>query len=477
MTLYRFLKTTRCAEKYIAHGLLFISFTILVGTSAALAQSESTSSANPNTKTQFKEELDAWVLRAYEGDRDAQFKAGVLYTNDQFATPNYEQALYWYKQAAKQDHILAQYNLGHQYLNGLGVEQSTTAAMSWWLKSAELGHSLSQFNVGRAYYLGIGLPENQQNAKYWFAQAAKNKEPKSIEIIKQLGWENDINSVVLTPTPTIKKPVTTAAQTDKSASNNGVLLFSNNTANGKVIMQIKELSSITVINESNDWSKARLKNGFPVWVHGDFINVNNTKGSITGNGVNARSQPTITTHNIIGKLKQGEAVTVILQKNKWYQIMSPSRFHAWVKTAAIQGLASVNKATVTSSPPAKTENSARPLNRNSNEWLFSQPTEHYTLQLASFDSPEKVTTFLQRSPLKNDKHLHQFSSRAKNISWTYFLYGSYANKDAAQVVKNKINKNQSWIRNIGKLQQNRCISWKKQIPSPKELNQYCAPKV
>ena len=56
------------------------------------------------------------MLAAYEGDRDAQFKVGVLFTNDQFSEPDYEQAVYWYKQAARQGHPLAQYNLGHQYL-------------------------------------------------------------------------------------------------------------------------------------------------------------------------------------------------------------------------------------------------------------------------------------------------------------------------------------------------------------------------
>jgi len=95
--------------------------------------------------------------------------------------------VYWYKQAARQGHALAQYNLGHQYLTGIGVKRSESDAMKWWLKAALQDHPLAQFNVGRGYYLGIGLSEDQSQSKYWFKRAAQNQEPKSIEILEQLG--------------------------------------------------------------------------------------------------------------------------------------------------------------------------------------------------------------------------------------------------------------------------------------------------
>ena len=149
---------------------------------------------------QFRDELDKWMLRAYEGDRDAQFKVGVLFTNDQFDQPDYEQAVYWYKQAARQGHVLAQYNLGHQYLTGVGVAKNDVTAMQWWLKAAEQDHSLAQFNIGRAYYLGIGLPMDHALSKYWFKRAAFNQEPKSIDILKQLGWyTEDMKSKPIAP--------------------------------------------------------------------------------------------------------------------------------------------------------------------------------------------------------------------------------------------------------------------------------------
>jgi len=58
-----------------------------------------------------------------------------------------------------------------------------------WLKAALQDHPLAQFNVGRAYYLGIGLPTDLTQARYWFEQAAANDESKSIELLKQVKWD------------------------------------------------------------------------------------------------------------------------------------------------------------------------------------------------------------------------------------------------------------------------------------------------
>ena len=146
------------------------------------------------------------MLKAFEGDADAQFKVGVLFTNDQFSPADNEQAVYWYTQAARQNHTLAQYNLGHHYLTGLGVQQSETQAMRWWLLAAEKDHALSQFNVGRAYYLGIGLESDHALARRWFTRAAQNGEPKSADILAQLGWDDGqlANTSVTQTTPSFE---------------------------------------------------------------------------------------------------------------------------------------------------------------------------------------------------------------------------------------------------------------------------------
>ncbi|RBP53127.1 SH3 domain-containing protein [Arenicella xantha] len=176
---------------------------------------------SPNLKAEFKKELDKWMERAYEGDAEAQFKVGVLFANEQFKSADYEQAVYWYKQAARQGHTLAQYNLGHQYLNGIGVKPSEATAMSWWLKAAKQGHPLAQFNVGRAYYLGIGLKKDLSLSRIWFERAASNQEPRSIEILEQLGWATPGQYAVskqpdTAPVAVIEQPSAPQANTQKA---------------------------------------------------------------------------------------------------------------------------------------------------------------------------------------------------------------------------------------------------------------------
>ena len=148
----------RTPLKYAALASLFLVAYIGEAPIIANAQTDfDIKSDSRDLKSEFQKELDKWMLRSYEGDRDAQFKVGVLFANDQFGPPDYEQAAYWYRQAARQGHPLAQYNLGHQFLTGNGVKRDEEAAMQRWLKAAEQKHALAQWNVGRPYYLGIGL--------------------------------------------------------------------------------------------------------------------------------------------------------------------------------------------------------------------------------------------------------------------------------------------------------------------------------
>lgn len=575
-------------------------FLALLSSSPVSAQTDfAIQSQEANLEQEYRAELDKWTMRAYEGDRDAQFKVGVLFTNSQFDKADYEQAVYWYKQAARQGHILAQYNLGHQYLTGVGVAENQTTAMEWWLKAAEQEHSLAQFNIGRAYYLGIGLPQDHQKSQAWFKRAAANNEPKSIDILQQLGWDGDnvqiaasknaapeepiqdakgdeivqsqpakqdnLTSVITAidlpaessdaaiPAETVKtieaQPAATAVEIgssideqpaidppvdmventlDQASAAPAVQLTSNeitadsviepNTA-GEVALETTALASdeavaikkdietslpialytnpqqravliaivderdhISVQRESGPWSIVRSNVGFPVWVHGDFILVDGEIGKVTGASVNARSVPIVTNGTVVGKLKKDEWLEVVDRRDDWFRVVAPPRFIAWVKTSDLERQEKIAKQTA----PEKTQTSVEqlaqskplaaltgPRPENDNDWLFSQAPETYTLQLASFDDDEKITEFESRAKFINNPELHRFSANGSGIVWTYYLYGAYADTESAQAAKLEIKQKLAWIRNFGQLQQNRCVAWKTQLPTPKELNSYC----
>jgi len=286
---------------------------------------------------------------------------------------------------------------------------------------------------------------------------------------------------------------------EASAVGGPIALYTDPAIRSVLISIAKNSLQLEMIEEAEKWSIVRHKKGFPVWIHSDFIHVSGDQGTITGDAVNARSIPMIIQGSVIEQLNKDETVLVLNQVREWYRVISPTRFKAWVRTPDFKH-ALITKPTQTASAspplgwsinnskdktasqtkkavPTKTQpqSSKKRTPQNSNEWLFSQPSGNYTIQLASFDTEEKVNNFLNNTDLENDINLHQFISQSKQISWTYFLYGAYPDKQTALEIKNNLENNQTWIRNIGKLQQNRCISWKKQLPTPKELNTYCAP--
>lgn len=505
-------------------ALFLASLAIFVGTYANVhAQTNYViKTATPDLEAEYQQELDKWMLRAYEGDRDAQFKVGVLFTNEQFKQADYEQAVYWYKQAARQGHVLAQYNLGHQYLVGIGVQRDETTAMSWWLKAADQDHALAQFNVGRAYYLGIGLAKDYAQSRLWFERAARNNEPKSIDILIELGWAspNDYKQHQQTdstdkspPTITATTALTATAQAqhgntlvdqpvpEPSAQALGpkqpIAIYTNPSVRHVLIAFVNYRNELSVVSRSEEWTSVVVESGFPVWVHEDFIAIAaDNIGTIVGDRVNARSVPKVTKGSIVGKLDNKEKLTVLDQRDNWVRAVSPKRFKAWVKTAEYErgnpqndpSTISVAQSPEIARASVKAEqgdngaintgiSSNTSINNQNigddNEWLFNQPSEHYTLQLASFDDSQTVEQFISRKEFKNNPQLRRFTSNRNDIQWTYFLYGSYKAKSQAESSREQIGQKRAWVRSFGNLQENRCVAWKKQIPTPKTLNQYC----
>ena len=567
-----FKDTIRLTLAVSLHLLLFASLHLQAQTEFEIKSDDA------NLEQEYRDELDKWMLRAYEGDRDAQFKVGVLFTNDQFDRPDFEQAVYWYKQAARQGHVLAQYNLGHQYLTGVGVAKNDQTAMQWWRQAAEQDHALAQFNVGRAYYLGIGLSEDHIQSKYWFERAAYNQEPKSIEILKQLGWysseivakpdapagsdlqaavseigqaapepadSQDTNDVIdeLGDRPALTSKIIPVEQTDATGTDgviaqpinspteiqtaddqvainqadtlrpqeriepvrpveltpdpipkitkNPIALYTNPAVRSVLIAIIDERDTLEVLTESEDWSIVKSTVGFPVWIHSDFLKVKNNIATITGQAVNARSVPIITNGTVVGRLDQGEELAVLDKRKEWYRIIAPTSFKAWVKSEDFNRTVAQSKpvqakangwvakpSAETKKPTTVSKNKPSNYDRskftsNDNEWLFSQSPENFTLQLASFDDPAKVKEFLKRQKFVDNPQLHRFTAIGNDIEWTYFLYGSYLSREKAEKTKIEITQKLAWVRTFGRLQQNRCVAWKKQLPTPRELNRYC----
>ena len=66
---------------------------------------------------------------------------------------DYNTAFDLYLPLAEEGNQEAQYALGQMYSKGLGTKQNVTTAASWYEKAADQGHLLSQVQVGRIYFL------------------------------------------------------------------------------------------------------------------------------------------------------------------------------------------------------------------------------------------------------------------------------------------------------------------------------------
>lgn len=81
-----------------------------------------------------KSELRQLMQAAMCGDVEAQTYLGYLYYEGEGVEQNYNEAVKWYKKAAKQDYAPAQLALGECYYFGECVEQDYKKAVYWYEK-------------------------------------------------------------------------------------------------------------------------------------------------------------------------------------------------------------------------------------------------------------------------------------------------------------------------------------------------------
>lgn len=117
-----------------------------------------------------------WLIKAAEaGEPRGQSQLASFYRKGIIVTKDVSKALYWYKEAIKNDSDSARYNLANLYLDGLeGVTKNIDKAMSLYLTAANQGHDDSKVALGGIYYSDKYGQKNEQQAFYWLNAAASN---------------------------------------------------------------------------------------------------------------------------------------------------------------------------------------------------------------------------------------------------------------------------------------------------------------
>ena len=90
------------------------------------------------------------------------------------------------RRAAEQGNADAQNNLGNRYLFGRGVSQSNGAAFSWYRRAAEQGHAQAQAMVGVMYRDGRGVSQSDDAAVTWLRRAAEQGHAQAQVAVNQM---------------------------------------------------------------------------------------------------------------------------------------------------------------------------------------------------------------------------------------------------------------------------------------------------
>jgi TPR repeat protein len=118
----------------------------------------------------------SWLTKAAEaGEPRGQNQLGYLYDKGILVNQDSEKAIYWYKEAIKNNSNNARYNLANIYLDGLNdTQQKVTEAISLYLSAAEQGDDDAKVALGSIYYDDkYGLKEGVKSFN-WLNDAAQN---------------------------------------------------------------------------------------------------------------------------------------------------------------------------------------------------------------------------------------------------------------------------------------------------------------
>jgi len=103
--------------------------------------------------------------KAEAGDPEFQTQVGKCYLwNEGGIEENDDEAIKWFKLAAKQGYVEAQYLLGETFYMGYGHETDYKKAVEWYRQSSEQGFALATYMLALCYKHGQGVEQNNDKS-------------------------------------------------------------------------------------------------------------------------------------------------------------------------------------------------------------------------------------------------------------------------------------------------------------------------
>jgi TPR repeat protein len=140
------------------------------------------SAAHAQDAKPISEESKALIVKAEEGDAEAQATLGVMYETGEGAPKDNEEAMKWFHKAAEQGHVNAQFLLGVIYYRGETAPKDDKKAAGWLRRAADQGSPSAQFLLAQLYFNGHGVPKDLVEAYAWLNLASFNGSSEAQEI-------------------------------------------------------------------------------------------------------------------------------------------------------------------------------------------------------------------------------------------------------------------------------------------------------
>ena len=170
----------------------------------------------------YSKAFDLFMRSAREGNVNAQYNLGVMYSKGKRVIKDDKEAFNWFLSASQQGDIDAHYSVGIRYQQGVGVEEDQKlavkhlgvaaekglksaqcyladmfyygyvvnknfqAASKWYLEAAKQGHDEAQRMLASMYEYGVGVEQNYQEALYWYGLLADKGNPYAKSKVEEL---------------------------------------------------------------------------------------------------------------------------------------------------------------------------------------------------------------------------------------------------------------------------------------------------
>lgn len=131
------------------------------------------------TEQDYEEAVKWFKKAAKQYNDDGQYWLGLCYYNGHGVNQDYVEAFKWFQKAAKWNNHARRW-LGLCYFKGEGVKQSFEEAVKWFRYAAKWDDALSQVLLGLCYSSGKGVKKNSTSAARWIQKAAQRNQVFSL---------------------------------------------------------------------------------------------------------------------------------------------------------------------------------------------------------------------------------------------------------------------------------------------------------